>query len=81
MTSGPVDDPGAQAAEAVRSGAAVPEAVIEATLLGECDVCEARFVYGDPDSGRGNLDPCPECGSQSWSKWGYRYPDGEEVSA
>lgn len=72
-------DPESEAAAAARNAESVPKVVLNGTPLGECDDCGKRFRYrGDTDIQ--NLDPCPGCGSQNWTKWGYRY-DGDDIPA
>ena len=56
----------------------VPEIVLTGTVLGECRDCGARFPYQHPHE-TSNLDPCPECRSWDWFKWGYRTQNGDEV--
>lgn len=58
----------------------VPEVVLESTPVGACDDCGARFEYGTGTT-HGNLDPCPDCGSQAWEKDAYIRPDGTEIDA
>lgn len=55
----------------------MPSVVMHGQLIGKCPDCEEKFNYGSPSDGVDNLDPCPECGSMHWRKWGYRYK-GEE---
>ncbi|MFB6071126.1 MAG: hypothetical protein ABEJ76_08895 [Halanaeroarchaeum sp.] len=74
-------DEDAQAAAAARRAERMfgdmPNAVKAGQPIGECPDCGSRFDYrGDTD--RQNLDPCPECASQNWHKWGYRF-HGEEI--
>lgn len=73
-----LDDPDAAAAAAARDATPLPDEIIEGRPLGECPDCGARFDYMYP-SGVGNLEPCPECGSHDWQRWGVRMPDGEEI--
>lgn len=68
------------AAAAARGAEPVPEALLVATPIGECE-CGARFWYRDPEAEVGQLDPCPECGAFDWRKWGYELPDGREIPA
>lgn len=78
MSANEPTDAEVQAAAAARNADDIPDHVLEGTPLGCCHNCLNRFEYGDPN-GQRNTDPCPECGSQNWKKWGYRMPDGEEV--
>lgn len=64
------------AAAAARDADPLPDYVIEGVPLGHCRTCDSRFEYGG-DTGVQNLDPCPQCGSLDWRKWGYRI-DGED---
>lgn len=68
-----------QAAAAVRNADDVPPAVLVATPIGACSECGSRFPFRD--EGIGQLDPCPECGSDDWQKVAYRLPSGREVEA
>lgn len=66
-----------QAAAAAKGVESAPDVVFEGTPLGECYDCGAEFDYG-AGTDHENFDPCPDCGSQNWGKWGYRH-DGEEI--
>jgi len=70
-------DPAAEAAAAARNTETPPDIVITGQTLGECSDCGARFEYRHPTEIH-NLDPCPGCGSQDWTKWGYRYK-GDDI--
>lgn len=46
--------------------------------IGQCPNCDERFKF-DGDTGVARQDPCPSCGFESWTHWGYRTDDGEYV--
>jgi hypothetical protein len=66
-----------EAAAAARDADRVNTAIVISDPVGECPDCDARFVYGTADQRQ--LDPCPECGSHDWTKWGYDHPDHGRV--
>lgn len=63
------------AAAAAKDADEVPDYVLHGTPIGHCHACDTRFLYRG-NTGIDNLDPCPQCGSLDWRKWGYRV-DGE----
>lgn len=64
-----------QAAAAAKNAADVPDFVLEGTPVGKCNDCHDYFEYGT-GTGRGNLTPCPHCGSDDWEKIGYQHDGG-----
>ncbi|MFB6128090.1 MAG: hypothetical protein ABEJ79_12475 [Halolamina sp.] len=58
-------------AAAVTDAADVPRHLLKGQRLGVCRRCGHRFDWGN-GAGRGEFDPCPECGSPAWSRHGYR---------
>ncbi|MFW5905384.1 MAG: hypothetical protein ACOCUO_00890 [archaeon] len=73
-----IDDLEVGAAAAARNATPVPDIVLKGQRLGICDDCGSKFEYGIQSTGIGAFDPCPDCGSFEWSKWGYRF-EGEDV--
>lgn len=73
--------PETDASEAVRRAnrqtEKIPNVVLGGQPIGKCSACGSRFDYGRGTDTIG-LDPCPECGSRDWHKWGYRYA-GDEI--
>lgn len=73
----PEEEAAAAARRAEKRFQDMPPAKLYGTPIGECNDCGERFDYrGETD--RQNLDPCPNCGSQNWEKWGYDY-DGRKL--
>lgn len=75
--SDPANEAAAATRRAKRRNADIPNVARAGQPIGECPLCGHRFDYN-----RGtdihNLDRCPQCGSDDWHKWGYRY-NGEEI--
>lgn len=74
-------DPCQSAAAAAARVPDLPDYKIEGDLLGECRDCGNQFRYATPKTGIHNLDPCPDCGSDNWYKYGHAMPDGTVIPA
>lgn len=78
-----MDNPAQEAAAAARrakkQNEVIPNTVRGGQPIGECPDCGTRFDYGShAGDAPSNMDPCPNCGSRDWYKWGYRH-HGEEI--
>lgn len=68
-----------EAAAAVRRAPSLSHEENLGHRLGFCPECDEKFLYGEPGDDVQNLDPCPNCDSRGWEKWGVRMPLGKEI--